>query len=74
MTNLEIEKLTRNTLKSLNFKKSQCYIFQKDCLHMYYRWHDFVREEEHNISYKSFIRDVYDVFKIIIANKQQFNN
>jgi len=74
MTNLEIEKLTRNHLISLNFKKSQPFISQKDCLHMYYRWRDFAREIDHNISYKSFIRDVYDVFKIIIANKQQFNN
>jgi hypothetical protein len=74
MNNSEIEKLTRDHLISLHFKKSEPLFSQKQCLHIYYRWRDFVREVDHNISYKSFIRDVYDVFKIIIANKQQFNN
>ena len=71
MTNLEIEELTRDTLKSLNFKNSQSYIYQKDCLHMYYRWREFTREEDHHIGYRSFIIDVYDIWRVIKENKKQ---
>ena len=60
MTNLEIETLTRGHLISLNFKNSEPFITQRECLDMYFQWGVFLKEKA-DISYQSFIKNV--IFK-----------
>jgi hypothetical protein len=57
MTNLQIEMLTRDHLISLNFKNSEPFFTQRDCLDMYFQWGIF-RSTKADISYQSFIRDI----------------
>ena len=57
MTNLQIEKLTRDHLISLNFKNSEPYFSNRDCLDIYFQWEVF-RKEKADISYNSFIKNV----------------
>lgn len=59
MTNLQIETLTRDHLKVLNFTNSEPFFSQRECLDIYFQWLDFIRNKaDISYNYNSFIKDV----------------